>query len=416
MKEGKVRIGIIGGGAAGLFTACQLKKLSDNSNIDITIIEKTSVLGKKLTLTGHGRCNITNRKTPSEFKKGLHEAGNFLYPAIKEFSPDDTVNFFENDLGLKLKEEDNNRMFPICDSAVKVRDTLVSYISDNVKIICDAKVLDIAKTNGFDVYTTKGNFNFDVLVLSCGGSSFPETGSTGDSYTFASGLGHTVVPVRAALAPVKVDAKGREFTSALSGVSVNANASLYCSGSKSASSEGDVLFADFGLTGPAIMELSREIPSDIVDMNGWIELDFTPFMTDEQIDKEFQKMIDEHPDTKVSTLASKFVPASVSRELSSRAKVTDLYAQNFTKQNRKALCKEIKHLELGIEEAPDINRAYVTRGGVSLKEVDKKTMQSKIVSGLYIIGEALDIDGISGGYNLQACMSEAYVVSRSILG
>ena len=416
MKEGKVRIGIIGGGAAGLFTACQLKKLSDNSNIDITIIEKTSVLGKKLTLTGHGRCNITNRKTPSEFKKGLHEAGNFLYPAIKEFSPDDTVNFFENDLGLKLKEEDNNRMFPICDSAVKVRDTLISYISDNVKIICDAKVLDIAKTNGFDVYTTKGNFNFDVLVLSCGGSSFPETGSTGDSYTFASGLGHTVVPVRAALAPVKVDAKGREFTSALSGVSVNANASLYCSGSKSASSEGDVLFADFGLTGPAIMELSREIPSDIVDMNGWIELDFTPFMTDEQIDKEFQKMIDEHPDTKVSTLASKFVPASVSRELSSRAKVTDLYAQNFTKQNRKALCKEIKHLELGIEEAPDINRAYVTRGGVSLKEVDKKTMQSKIVSGLYIIGEALDIDGISGGYNLQACMSEAYVVSRSILG
>ena len=127
-------------------------------------------------------------------------------------------------------------------------------------------------------------------------------------------------------------------------------------------------------------------------------------------------MIDEHPDTKVSTLASKYVPSSVSRELSARAKVTDLYAQSFTKQNRKALCKEIKHLELGIEEAPSIDKAYVTRGGVKLKEVDKKTMQSTIVSGLYIIGEALDIDGISGGYNLQACMSEAYAVSKSILG
>ncbi|MBO7424220.1 MAG: aminoacetone oxidase family FAD-binding enzyme [Clostridiales bacterium] len=415
-EEGRLKVGIIGGGAAGLFTACQLKKLGLNDDIEITILEKTSTLGKKLTLTGHGRCNITNRKTPSEFKKGLHEAGNFLYPAIKEFSPDDTVRFFEEDLGLKLKEEDNNRMFPVCDSAVKVRDTIVSYISDKVKTICDAKVLDIAKTDGFDVYTTKGDFKFDILVLSCGGASFPETGSTGDSYAFASGLGHTVEPIRAALAPVKVDKVSRQFTSALSGVSVNANASLYCSGSKSASSEGDVLFADFGLTGPAIMELSREIPTDIVDMNGWIELDFTPFMSDEQIDKEFQKMIDEHPDTKVSTLASKYVPSSVSRELSARAKVTDLYAQNFTKQNRKALCKEIKHLELGIEEAPNIDKAYVTRGGVRLKEVDKKTMQSTIVSGLYIIGEALDIDGISGGYNLQACMSEAYAVSKSILG
>ena len=420
MKEKRIRIGIIGGGAAGLFTACQLKRLASSSkeenDLDITIIEKTKALGKKLTLTGHGRCNITNRKEVSEFKKGLHEAGNFLYPALKAFGPEDTVSFFEKDLGLKLKEEDNNRMFPECDSAVKVRDTLVSYISGNVKIICDAKVLDIAKTEGFDVYTTKGDFKFDILVLSCGGASFPETGSSGDSYAFATGLGHTVVPIRAALAPVKVDAKARGFTSALSGVSVNANASLYCSGSKSASSEGDVLFADFGLTGPAIMELSREIPTDIVDMDGWIELDFTPFMSDEQIDSEFQKMICEHPDTKVSTLASKFVPASVSRELTARAKVTGLYAQNFSKKDRKALCRELKHLELGIEEAPSLERAYVTRGGVALKEVDKKTMQSKLVTDLYIIGEALDIDGISGGYNLQACMSEAYAVSRSILG
>ena len=416
VKEGRIKVGIIGGGAAGLFTACQLKKHRKDAPVDITIIEKNPVLGKKLTLTGHGRCNITNRKEVSEFKKGLHEAGNFLYPALKEFGPEDTVDFFEKDIGLPLKEEDNNRMFPVCDSAEVLRDTLVSYISGNVDVVCGAKVLDIAKTSVFEVYTTKGNFSFDILVLSCGGSSFPETGSAGDSYMFASGLGHTVVPVRAALAPVKVDKKAREFTSALSGVSVNANASLYYEGSRSASSEGDVLFADFGLTGPAIMELSREIPSGIADMNGWIELDFTPFMSDEQIDREFQKMIDEHPDAKVSTLASKFVPASVSRELSSRAKVTDLYAQNFTRQNRKALCKEIKHLELGIEEAPSLDRAYVTRGGVALKEVDRKTMGSKIVTDLYIIGEALDIDGISGGYNLQACMSEAYMVSKSILG
>ena len=417
-QEERLKVGIIGGGAAGLFTACQLKRLNRGKKLDITIIEKNSVLGNKLTLTGHGRCNITNRKEIAELKKGYHEAGNFLYPALKEYGPEDTVCFFEKDLGLKLKEEDNNRMFPVGDSAVKLRDRLVEYIKaeGNIEVSYDSKVLDIDKTDAFDVYTTRGNFRFDILVLSCGGASFSKTGSAGDSYSFASGLGHTVVPIRAALAPVKVDQKSREFTSALSGVAVNANASLYCRVSKSASAEGDVLFADFGLTGPAIMELSREIPTDIVDMNGWIELDLAPFLTDEQMDRKFQRLINDHPDSKITNLASDLVPHSVSRALSARAKVTDLYAQNFSKQNRKALCKEIKHLELGIEEAPAIETAYVTRGGVDLKEVDRKTMKSKIVDGLYIIGEALDIDGVSGGYNLQACMSEAYVVSKSILG
>lgn len=417
MKGEKVKVGIIGGGAAGLFTACHLKRSGLDDRYEITIIEKTDELGKKLTLTGHGRCNITNRKEISEFKKGLHEAGNFLYPALKMFGPEDTVKFFENDLGLKLKEEDNNRMFPVCDSAVKVRDTIVSYLGDDVDVVFDAKVLDIDRnSNGFDVYTRYKTYHFDVIVLACGGASFPQTGSSGDSYSFAEALGHNVIPIRAALAPVKVDAVGREFTSALSGVSVNAGANLYYLNSKQSACEGDVLFTGSGLSGPAIMELSREIPSDIEDMDGWIELDFTPFMSDEQIEKEFLKMIDMHPTSKVTTLASEFVPRSVSQKLAERAEVTDLYAQSLTKSARKAICKEIKHLELCIEEAPAIEQAYVTRGGVDLKEVDRKTMESKLVSGLYIIGEALDVDGISGGYNLQACMSEAYVVSRSIMG
>ena len=174
------RIGIIGGGAAGLFAACQLKRLS-NSPIDVTVLEKNSEPGKKLTLTGHGRCNITNRKDISKLKEGYHEAEKFLYPALKEFGPDDTVSFFENELGLKTKEEDNNRIFPVCDSAVKVRDALVSFISGNTKIICDADVKSIKKTSGFEVETSKGKYVFDYLILSCGGSSFPKTGSEGDS-------------------------------------------------------------------------------------------------------------------------------------------------------------------------------------------------------------------------------------------
>ena len=408
------RIGIIGGGAAGLFAACQLKRLS-NSPIDVTVLEKNSEPGKKLTLTGHGRCNITNRKDISKLKEGYHEAEKFLYPALKEFGPDDTVSFFENELGLKTKEEDNNRIFPVCDSAVKVRDALVSFISGNTKIICDADVKSIKKTSGFEVETSKGKFVFDYLILSCGGSSFPKTGSVGDSYRFAKALGHDVIPLRGALAPIRADELSAGFCKGLSGVPVTANVSLYCEGKKTASKEGELLFAEFGLTGPAVMEISREVPEDITGKDVYLELDLVPQMTDEAFDKELLSLIGEHGDTKIATLLSGFIPQSVAAGITSRAGCEGLYAQSFTKENRRSICREMKHLKIGLASVPDIKSAYVTRGGVPLKEVDRKTMESKIAGGLYIVGEALDIDGISGGYNLQACMSEAYLAAKSIV-
>ena len=409
------RIGIIGGGAAGLFAACQLKRLKGAGDIEVTLIEKNSIPGKKLILTGHGRCNITNRKEVNRLKEGYHDADKFLYPALKEFGPEDTVSFFENEIGLKVKEEDNNRIFPVCDSAVTVRDRLVSYISDSTKTVCDAVVKGIRKTNGFEVDTSKGKFTFDQVILSCGGMSFPKTGSTGDSYRFAEELGHTVAPARGALAPLKAEGKDKSFCKSLSGVTVNAGVSLFSEGRKAASKEGGVLFADFGLTGPAIMEISREVPKDIRGKDVYIELDLVPSMNDEEFEKELLDLIGKHADTKITTLLSGFVPQSAATEIAARAGAEGLYAQGFTKENRKNVCRETKHLRICLAEAPDINTAYVTRGGVSLKEVDRKTMESKIVPGLYIIGEALDIDGISGGYNLQACMSEAYLASKNIL-
>lgn len=409
------RIGIIGGGAAGLFAACLIKKFSGDEMSEVTLLEKNEIPGKKLILTGHGRCNITNRKPASELKNGYHEADNFIYPALKEFGPEDTVSFIEDDIGLKTKEEDNNRIFPVCDSAAMVRDSLVSYISSSTKTICNSKVLDIRKDSSFEVSTADAKFNFDYVILSCGGSSFPQTGSTGDSYRLAGKTGHTVITPRAALAPVKADEDSLEFIRNLSGVSVAAKVSLYCNDKKTASTEGEILFAEFGLTGPAVMEISREIPRDISDCNAYFELDLIPSLTDEQFDQEFQKLIGDHPDTKITTLLARYVPASVAGEITAKAGVTDFYAQGFTKDNRKKTIKEIKHLKVGIGREPSIDKAYVTRGGVSLKEVDRKTMQSRLLPGLYIIGEALDIDGISGGYNLQACMSEAYLAVKDIL-
>lgn len=409
------RIGIIGGGAAGLFAACLLKKFSGGEILDVTLLEKSEIPGKKLILTGHGRCNITNRKPASELKKGYHEADNFIYPALKEFGPEDTISFIENDIGLKTKE-DNNRIFPVCDSAARVRDSLVSYIAGSTKTICNSKVLDIRKDSSFEVSTADEKYNFDYVILSCGGSSFPQTGSTGDSYRLAGKTGHTVVTPRAALAPVKADEESLSFIRNLSGVSVTSKVSLFCNGKKTASVEGEILFAEFGLTGPAVMEISREIPRDISDCDPYFELDLIPSLTDEQFDQEFQKLIGDHPDTKITTLLARYVPASVAGEITAKVGVSDLYAQGFTKDNRRKTVNEMKHLKVGIIREPSIDKAYVTRGGVSLKEVDRKTMQSRLVPGLYILGEALDIDGISGGYNLQACMSEAYLAVKDILG
>jgi hypothetical protein len=410
-----MKAGIIGGGAAGLFAACHLKRLLGDKELDVTLIEKNPVPGKKLTLTGHGRCNITNRKDPSVLKNCYHEAGNFIYPALKEFGPEDTIRFFENDLGLKTKEEDNNRIFPVCDSAVTVRDTLVSYISDRVKIISGANVLDIKKGDVFEVNTSKGRFEFDIVILSSGGSSFPKTGSVGDSYKFLESFGHTIISPRGALAPVKAGKDSAELTRALSGVSLEAKVSLYLSDKLSASTKGEILFADFGLTGPAVMEIAREIPADVEGSNACLELDLIPSMSDEEFDRELIGLIGDHPDTKITNLIARYIPASVAGEISARAGFADIYAQGFPKESRRRLLREIKHLKIDIAEAPSMDKAYVTRGGVSLKEVDRKTMQSKLVPGLYITGEALDVDGISGGFNLQACMSEAYLAAKSIL-
>ena len=410
-----IRVGIIGGGAAGLFAACQLKRLKEGSDIEVTAIDRNPVPGKKLILTGHGRCNITNRKDASVLKKCYHEAEKFIYPALKEFGPEDTMAFVENVLGLKLKEEENNRIFPVCDSAVRVRDAVVGYIADTTEILRETKVTDIKKADDFEVITDKGTYHFDRVILSCGGNSFTHTGSSGDSYKFAKRLGHTVNPVKAALAPVRADESSVSLCQRLSGVSLNTRVSVFSEDKKISSFEGDTLFADFGLTGPAPMEISREIPSEVTGKKVCLELDLVPSMSDEAFDSELQELIGAHSDTKIVTFLSRYVPSSVASEIARLADSSDMYAQGFPKDRRKKICRLMKHLNIGIDRTPDLEKAYVTRGGVSLNEVDRKTMESKIVPGLYIIGEALDIDGISGGYNLQACMSEAYLAAKEIV-
>ena len=412
-EEKTSKVIIVGAGAAGLFAGCFLKK----EGIPFVILERGDKPGRKLLLTGHGRCNITNNKSPKILKEGYHEAGSYIYSAIKSFAPEDAMKFIRDELGVELKEEDNNRIFPVSDSAETIRSALVDHIGRE-NIITGFCCVGVDKND--DLYTAisdKGErISAPKVILACGGRSFPETGSDGLGYKVASGMGHTVTPLIPALTSVDVCADDREFTSAVSGVSVNAGASLYCDTKKKASGMGSVLFTHKGISGPVIQELSREIPRNISSSDGWIELDFTPHRTDAELDRELLEEINSHPDSKITTLASKYVPSSVADKLGERAGVTDLRAGMVTRDGRRELLKGLKHLELHIDNPPAYETAYVTRGGVALKEIKRESMESKIMPGVYVIGEMLDIDGVSGGYNLQACMSEAFIAVRDIMG
>lgn len=421
MSKERQTIGIIGGGAAGLMAACQIKKRADSLNkpVEIIILEKTSSVGNKLLLTGHGRCNITNRHlTKGKMKssdKYFFEASNFMSLLLNNFDSSDTIRFFEQTLGVLLKEEENGRMFPVSDKALDVKEAMLKYLDEGnqiVRIITSFRACDIVQREDEVSVTSSDGMEmvFDDVVLATGGKSFSKTGSTGDGYEILGKLDHKIITPHASLAPIEVSDKDKEFTSSVAGVSVNVRASYYEADKKINSVDGDVLFTHSGLSGPAAMELSRDVEED-----GWVELDFAPSMDDASFDSDLVSEINSKPTAKVYNIGSKYVPVSLSKALTTRAEVTDLIGQNLLKSQRKALVKEFKHLRLLIEHSPDLETAYVTRGGVDLNDIERKTMRSKKCKNLYIIGEVLNVDGKSGGYNLTACMSQAFACANSLI-
>lgn len=306
-------------------------------------------------------------------------------------------------------------MFPVSDKALDIKEAMLKYLDEGnqiVRIITSFRACDIVQREDEVSVTSSDGMEmvFDDVVLATGGKSFSKTGSTGDGYEILGKLDHNIITPHASLAPIEVSDKDKEFTSSVAGVSVNVRASYYEADKKINSVDGDVLFTHSGLSGPAAMELSRDVEED-----GWVELDFAPSMDDASFDSDLVSEINSKPTAKVYNIGSKYVPVSLSKALTTRAEVTDLIGQNLLKSQRKALVKEFKHLRLLIEHSPDLETAYVTRGGVDLNDIERKTMRSKKCKNLYIIGEVLNIDGKSGGYNLTACMSQAFACANSLI-
>ena len=394
---------VIGGGAAGLFAGCFLKK----AGRDFVILERNEECGRKLLITGHGRCNITNNKDPQILSSGYHEASRFVYPALRRFTPGDCMRFITEELGLKLKTEENDRVFPVSDKASDVRDKMVSYIgTDNIMtgFRCTSVT---AGENGFTITSEEGTkVTSDNLILAAGGKSYPMTGSDGSGFKLASSLGHTIVKPRPALALIPAD---DEIIKELSGVTAkDVVLSLFVNGRKTASTTGDLLFAHKGLSGPCAMELAREIPCSM-DGEVYISADFAQGVTDQVLLSDMA----EHAKSLFVNVIAGYVPRSLAEKICTD---TDLKCSDVSASVRKDVLKRLREYRFVIKKTPDIVSAYCTRGGVDLSEIDRKTYGSKIVPNLYIVGENTDVDGISGGYNLAFAASSSYLAVSSIVG
>lgn len=399
----KKRVIVIGGGAAGMMAAGTAAERGHS----VALIEQNKMLGKKLMITGKGRCNLTNACEDVEtLLKNVITNNRFLYSAFYGFDNMQTVEFFEK-LGVKTKVERGGRVFPVSDKSGDVVSALRNFlIENNVEIIND-KVLKILTDDGKVsslICQKRGELRADSVILATGGVSYPQTGSTGDGYTFAKDLGHSVTPIRPSLVPVTVE---EDFISSLVGLSLknvaitvknNKNKTIY-------SDFGEMMFAHFGLTGPVILSASAHMKNIETD-NYKIHLDLKPALDKKQLDervlRDFSANANKDFINSLDALLPKaLIPVIVELcEIDPHKKVNSV-----TAQERRRFTELLKNIEFNVTGLCPIEQAIITSGGVNVREINPSTMESKLVSGLFFAGEIIDVDALTGGFNLQIAFS-----------
>ena len=393
---------VVGAGAAGLIAA----GTAAENGAGVTLLEKNQRVGRKIMITGKGRCNLTNNCDVQTFINNVPVNGRFLYSAINRFTPSDTMNFFEG-LGLELKTERGNRVFPMSDRAVDVVDALRDYVSDSgVKIVSDAaQALIIENGEVIGVKCENRSYYADSVIICCGGKSYPLTGSTGDGYILAKQAGHTVTELKPSLVPLESsDPECKSMQGlALKNVSLkiidkNSNKELY-------SDFGEMLFTHFGISGPMVLSASshiRDIPPDTYTA----VIDLKPALDSEQLDRRLQNEFMANSNKDVSNSFSKLLPKKIIIPVLKRWGVPfDKKCNAVTREERHRLCDILKGYTIPISGFRPIEEAIVTSGGVKTGEINPKTMESKLVSGLYFAGEVIDCDAYTGGFNLQIAWS-----------
>lgn len=397
---------VIGAGPAGLMASA----IASKNGARVTLLEKNEKIGKKLFITGKGRCNITNQISPNEFLDKVINNNKFLYSSIFKFTPQDTIDMFE-DLGVRLKVERGNRVFPVSDKSSDIIKALEKFVkTSGVDVKLNTQVLNIKKTeSGFIVNTTNSQIQADKLIIATGGKSYSSTGSTGDGYDFAKQLGHTITPIIPALVPIDL----KNFNSNLAGISLkNVKATIKLN-NKSFSDFGEMLFTHTGVSGPIILSLSSLINKFDLS-NAKLSIDLKPALDETQLDQRLLRDFKENINKDFINYLPALLPKGLIDEFMTRLSFSpNTKIHSLSKQNRQQIIKALKSFDFNIKTLKPVEFGIVTSGGVKVNEINSNTMQSKLVPGLYFAGEVIDVDAVTGGFNIQIALSTGYLAGQS---
>lgn len=407
---------VIGAGAAGMMAAGRAAE----RGAKVLLVEKKERAGRKMLISGKGRCNITNFSSQANFFKNVFPSGRYLKHAFGRFFTDNIIELVAK-FGVETKIERGNRVFPVSDKAKDVVDALLRYVNQNNVIIkyntrVDAILSENGKITGVKVQ--ENNKIKDILcknvILCTGGKSYPATGSTGDGYFFAKELGHTIVEPKPALVPIQTSG---DVAEKLQGLSLkNVNAMLWVNGKKYKEEFGEMLFAHFGLTGPIILTLSKFVVEEVDKKNNVkISIDLKPALDQKKLDARLLRDLNEHGKKNVDNIFKLWLPSKMISVFIELLKIdSKKQAHQISAKERKSILMLMKNFEFEVSGYRGFKEAIITSGGISTEEVSGKTMQSKIIQNLFFAGEVLNLDANTGGYNFQIAFSTAFLAAENI--
>ncbi len=402
-------VGVIGGGAAGQMAAVMAARKGHR----VTLLEKNEKLGKKLYITGKGRCNVTNDCGRDGFFAHVIRNPRFLYSAYAAFNERDMIAFLERN-GCPVKVERGQRVFPVSDKSSDVQRALDRAMKDaGVTVRLNTDVHEILTKDGavIGISTDHGRERFDRVILTAGGLSYPSTGSTGDGYAMAKALGHTVTDLHPSLVPLETL---ESWPFALSGVTLkNVRLTAKKDGKVIYTDQGEMLLTHFGVSGPLVLTASAYIAQDPTGTE--LLIDLKPAIPEEELHERLQRLVQENPRKAVGGAFSGVLPTRLLDAVFEQAHLQPWApAASFTREQRQAMVAALKGMKLTVKRTRPFTEAVITRGGISVKEIKPSTLESKIVSGLYLAGEILDVDAFTGGFNLQIAWSTGALAGGSI--
>ena len=394
---------VIGGGASGMMAAIAAK----NNGNEVTLLEKNEKLGKKLFITGKGRCNLTNASDINSHMNNLMSNPKFMYSAFNAFNADDIVALIEES-GVKTKVERGNRVFPKSDKSSDVIKALKKHL-DCVDVVLNYEVKNITKDEQFKI---NDEYVCDALIIATGGLSYKSTGSTGDGFKFAKEFGHQTTKTYPSLVPFDIK---EDYCKELQGLSLkNVTLKLIKDDKVLYEELSEMLFTHFGVSGPLVLSASSFVADKMED--GYkISIDLKPALDESTLDKRILRDFDKYKNKNFNNSLSDLLPKKLIPIIIRLSGIDEYKKVNeITKEERQKLVQLIKNLEFNIDSLRGYDEAIITKGGIDVKEINPKTMESKIVPGLYFVGEVLDLDSLTGGYNLQLAWSTGYVAGNSI--